>query len=182
MAAGQRPKDGDSLGEQWVRAWERQGWAESAPAVATVLALFEAHRQLTNRIDRALRPVGLTLARFEVLTHLLLADGQTQHVTGLADALQVHPTSISSALDRLAAEGLVVRAGDVADGRRVLARLTASGRARTRRAVAILRESVLLDLGLSAEHTATLLRVLGALRVNAGDFVPDGARPPARSA
>ena len=183
MGAAQRAgNDGDGLEDQWLRAWERRGWAGSAASVAVVLALFEAHRGLTNRIDRALRPVGLTFARFEVLTHLLLADGRPQHVTGLASALQVHPTSISSALDRLEADGLAVRLGDESDHRRVLARLTPLGRSRARRAATVLRASVLTDLGLSADETATLLRVLGSLRANAGDFVPDGARPHARSA
>ena len=78
---------GGGLSDRWVHSWEQRGWAESASAVATVLALFEAHRRLTNRIDRALRPIGLTLARFEVLTRLVLAEGPTQNVTALATAV-----------------------------------------------------------------------------------------------
>ncbi len=173
---------GDELSDRWVRSWEQRGWGESAPAVATVLALFEAHRGLTNRIDRALRPLDLTLARFEVLTRLVLAGGPLQNVTGLATALQVHPTSVSSALDRLEADELVVRRDDAADRRRVLVELTDRGRRRVEQAVAVLGDRVLSDLGLTDDSTATLLRVLASLRANAGDFVPDGARPHARSA
>ena len=94
MRAGAEP---ESLDEMWTRAWDRRGWPAGGRGAATVLALFAAQRMLTNRIDRALRPAGLTLARFEVLAVLAHADGRPVHVTGLADALQVHPTSVSSA-------------------------------------------------------------------------------------
>jgi DNA-binding MarR family transcriptional regulator len=179
MAAG--VPAGDRLDDQWVAAWRSRGWGASATGVGTVLALFEVHRLLTNRIDRALRPIGLTLARFEVLTLLLHADGQPLHVSGLASALQVHATSVSSALDRLEVDRLVSREQDRSDHRRTLVRLTARGRERACRASALLRSQVLSDLGLSDEATATLLRVLGSMRANAGDFVPT-VSPRARSA
>lgn len=179
MAAG--VPAGDRLDEQWVAAWRSRGWGASATGVGTVLALFEVHRLLTNRIDRVLRPVGLTLARFEVLTLLLHADGQPLHVSGLASALQVHATSVSSALDRLEADDLVGREQDPADHRRILVRLTACGREQAHRASALVRTQVLANLGLSDDATATLLRVLGSMRANAGDFVP-AVSPRARSA
>ncbi|MFN8172388.1 MAG: MarR family transcriptional regulator [Candidatus Nanopelagicales bacterium] len=179
MRAGAEP---ESLDEMWTRAWDRRGWPAGGRGAATVLALFAAQRMLTNRIDRALRPAGLTLARFEVLAVLAHADGRPVHVTGLADALQVHPTSVSSALDRLEGDGLVERAVDPDDARRILVRLTDHGRDRLDGASSTLRADVLGDLGLTRSDTATLIRVLGSLRANAGDFVPATAAPRARSA
>ena len=94
----------------------------------------------------------------------------------------MHPTSVSSALDRLEAAGLVERAVDPDDARRVLVRLTDHGRDRLDGASSTLRADVLGDLGLTRSDTATLIRVLGSLRANAGDFVPATAAPRARSA
>ena len=46
----------------------------------------------------------------------------------IGERLMVHPTSVTNAIDRLEAQGLVKRLPDAADRRRTLAELTATGK------------------------------------------------------
>ena len=88
----------------------------------------------------------------------------------MGERLQVHPTSVTSIVDRLEAAGHVVRRRHPEDGRAVLAEITESGRAVVEQATA---ELVNAEFAL-AEVPAADLRELSALlrpvRQRAGDF------------
>jgi DNA-binding MarR family transcriptional regulator len=88
----------------------------------------------------------------------------------MGQRLQVHPTSVTSIVDRLEAAGLVVRRPHPQDGRAVLAEITEAGRAVVEAATADL---VGADFGLGALDTDALRQVselLRPVRQAAGDF------------
>jgi DNA-binding MarR family transcriptional regulator len=82
----------------------------------------------------------------------------------------VHPTSVTNIINRLEAQGLVVRRPNPADGRGTLAEITAGGRELVERATADLMEA---DFGLGGYDKGQLEEMFGmlrGLRVTAGDF------------
>jgi DNA-binding MarR family transcriptional regulator len=88
----------------------------------------------------------------------------------MGERLQVHPTSITSIIDRLESAGLVVRRRHPEDGRAVLAEITEEGRAVVQRATADL---VAAEFGLEAlgeESLRALSELLRPVRKSAGDF------------
>jgi DNA-binding MarR family transcriptional regulator len=90
----------------------------------------------------------------------------------MGDRLQVHPTSVTSIIDRLEASGHVVRRRHPTDGRTTLAEITSSGRELTEAATADL---VAADFGLgslSASELDSLTTLLRPVRIAAGDFSP----------
>ena len=88
----------------------------------------------------------------------------------IGSRLQVHPTSVTNAVDRLEAAGLVERSPHPEDGRAVLVSLTDAGRERAGVATEILNREVFLDPGVSQRKVQSLIKLLGELRSNAGDF------------
>ncbi|MDQ1246781.1 MAG: hypothetical protein QG597_1149 [Actinomycetota bacterium] len=97
----------------------------SGRAVAT--DLIQLQRLLTTRIDRLLRQHRLTMARFEILRVLGFSRQQKMTVTGLGRVLQVHSTSVTSAVDLLDTDVLIRREAGAHYRREVLAFLTALG-------------------------------------------------------
>jgi DNA-binding MarR family transcriptional regulator len=88
----------------------------------------------------------------------------------MGERLQVHPTSVTSIVDRLEAQGLVHRVKHPTDGRAVLAEITEEGRALVERATADL---VTAEFGVGALDADGLDRLSGLLkpvRLAAGDF------------
>ena len=47
--------------------WERRGWADAAPGMAAVTSLMRAQQIVAARVDAALKPFGVTFARYELL-------------------------------------------------------------------------------------------------------------------
>ena len=96
----------------------------------------------------------------------------------------VHPTSVTNAIDRLEAGGLVRRVPDEVDRRRTLAELTDAGRDVVREATAALQDNDFFLDGSSVEDAERLYALLRRTRAAAGDFpdLPDstaelGGRP-----
>jgi DNA-binding MarR family transcriptional regulator len=151
------------------RHWEARGWADAAPAMAAVTSVMRAQQLLLARIDEVLRPLELTFARYELLMVLEFSRTGALPLGKLGERLQVHPTSVTSAVDRLEREGLVVREEHPTDRRAKLATITEAGRTLAKEATARLNETVFTDPGLTADEQATLVDVLGRLRERAGD-------------
>jgi DNA-binding MarR family transcriptional regulator len=72
----------------------------------------------------------LPLAEFDVLFQLALSDGQRLRMNELADCVLLSRAGITRLVDRLVADGLVVRLKCVSDARGAFAALTDSGRTR----------------------------------------------------
>jgi DNA-binding MarR family transcriptional regulator len=153
------------------RQWVAHGWAEAADGMAMVTSLVRVQQLLLERIDAVLRPLGLTFARYEVLRLLSFSSAGAMPMTRMGSLLQVHPTSVTSAVDRLEAQGFVSRSRRETDRRVVLATITDAGRAVVDEATAGLNASVFDNPGLPASELADLPRLLGLLRAGAGDRV-----------
>ena len=84
--------------------------------------------------------------------------------------LQVHPTSVTNAVDRLEAAGLAARRPHPSDGRTVLVEITPAGRELVPEAVAALNEHVFSRPGFGQEDLTALAGILTRFRRQAGDF------------
>jgi DNA-binding MarR family transcriptional regulator len=152
------------------RLWEAHGWPEAADGMAAVTSVMRAQQIMQARVDQVLRPLGLTFARYELLMLLHFSRRGSLPVNKASRRLQVHPTSVTNAVDRLEAAGLVERLPHPTDGRATLVQITGSGRETGLRATAALNAAVFAQPGLSARRTRTLVSVLEEFRRNAGDF------------
>ena len=153
--------------------WVDRGWADAAPGMALVLELAQVHHVLIERIQEILRPFDITFARFEVLRALSFRPAGRDTISALGDCLQVHSTSVSSAVDLLEKQGLARRVEHDRDRRRVYVVITAQGKARVDEATAVLTERLFADLGLSKRQMVQLWAVLRSFRLNSGDFTPN---------
>jgi DNA-binding MarR family transcriptional regulator len=152
------------------RQWRSHGWSDAAEGMAAVTSLMRAHQLMLARVDGVLRPLELTFARYEVLMLLLFSRTGSLPLNVVGARLQVHPTSVTSAVDRLEAQGLVRRLRHPTDRRAVLAELTDSGRGLAQDATRVLNEQVFAEVGLEPADLATLISVVRKLRQGAGDF------------
>lgn len=164
-----RTLDSDPI-EEARRQWIERGWEAAADGMAAVTSIVRAQQIVLQRIDTALRPFDLTFARYEILTLLSFTKRGSLPMTRMGALLQVHPTSVTSAVDRLESQGLVERLPHPTDRRAVLASITEAGRARALAATAALNGQVFEQLGITEHQINQLRTVLRAMRANAGDF------------
>jgi DNA-binding MarR family transcriptional regulator len=151
------------------RQWVAHGWADAADGMAMVTSVVRAQQLLMERIDAVLRPRGLTFARYEVLRLLSFAREAAMPMSRLGSLLQVHPTSVTSAVDRLVAQGFVERVRSEADKRVVRAVLTEAGREAVEEATAALNGQVFQAPGLPGGEVRELTDRLTTLRSGLGD-------------
>ncbi len=118
----------------------------------------------------SLRPFGLTFARYEVVMLLSFSTRGSLPLGKIGERLQVNAASVTNAVDRLEAQGLVVRRPNPRDGRGTLAAITAKGRRLAARATVAMNAEVFSDLGLDPPALEDLFGALGQLRRSAGDF------------
>jgi DNA-binding MarR family transcriptional regulator len=154
----------DEAARQWSRRWQ------GVPQMHAVTSLMRVQQLVLGRLDAILRPHGLTFARYEALVLLTFSSRGSLPLGKMGERLQVHPTSVTSIVDRLERAGLVVRRPHPEDGRAVLAEITAEGRSLVEQATADL---VGADFGLGALDEAglrALSELLRPVRKAAGDF------------
>ena len=166
---GRSPLGFDPIDEA-RRQWVAHGWTDAADAMAVVTSVIRVEQIVMGRIDALLKPEGLTFARYELLVLLDFSRKGAMPLGKIGARLQVHPASVTNAVDRLEAQGLVERVAHPDDGRATLATITSTGRRRVRRATAVLNEAVFSDLGWSERDLRDLFRILRKLRRGAGDF------------
>jgi DNA-binding MarR family transcriptional regulator len=152
------------------RQWQVHGWTEAADGMAAVTSVFRAQQIYLARIDAVLRPLGLTFARYEVLMLLLFSRAGALPLSKVGARLQVHPTSITNAVNRLEEQGLISRVPHPTDGRTTLAEITLAGRGLAEKATAAINRAVFERPGLDAAGVTALIEVLQALRQGEGDF------------
>ena len=155
--------------------WVRHGWTDAADGMAMVTSVVRVHQLLMERVEAVLRPLDLTFARYEVLRLLSFAQSGSppgsMPMTRLGSLLQVHPTSVTSAVDRLVRQGYAERLRRESDRRVVLASLTDAGRDVVEQATAGLNAHVFEGPGLPAPDVLRLTDLLGQVRAAAGDHV-----------
>ncbi|WP_234356311.1 MarR family winged helix-turn-helix transcriptional regulator [Blastococcus sp. Marseille-P5729] len=150
--------------ENWQRTWG------DATHMRLATSIMRVQQLLINAYDEALRPHGLTFARFEALALLRFSRNGALPMKVIGDRLQVHPTSVTNIVERLSAADLVQRQRNPKDGRGVLAVLTDRGREVVEAAAADL---MAMDFGLAALEDGQITSVvtaLSTLRRSAGDF------------
>lgn len=145
------------------RQWEAHGWADAAPGMAALTSVIRAQQVVLARVDEQLGPFGLTFARYELLRLLAFTRHGELPLGKLGQRLQVHPTSITSAVNRLETQGFVERRAHPTDGRTTLAAITDAGRDVVERATEVLNREVFTDIGLSPREITQLRRLLGRL-------------------
>ena len=99
---------------------------DAAPGMAAVTSVMRAQQILQARVDDVLRPFGLTFARYEVLMLLHFTSRGSLPIK-MGERLQVHPTSITNAVDRLERPGWSRRPHPT-DGRATLVEISGAGR------------------------------------------------------
>lgn len=152
------------------RQWVEHGWSDAADGMAAVTSIVRAQQILLARIDEQLRDLDLTFARYELLMLLHFSREGRLPLNVVGSRLQVHPTSVTSAVDRLERQGFVQRSPHPTDRRTKLAEITAAGRDRVLQATDRLNATVFADPGLSSSQVDHLVDVLRELRRGAGDF------------
>lgn len=128
-----------------------------------LLQLLQVARVQQDRLEEALRQVGLSRAKMEALSQLVRA-GDPMPLRALADGQRCVPSNMTTLVDRLESEGLVRRVDDPADRRSVRAELTPLGRelaAAGAEAHARVQEEFASSL--SPSDLSTLQRILGSL-------------------
>jgi len=139
--------------------------------MATVTSIMRVQQIFLARAEHVLRPLGLTFARYETLRLLAFSREGSLPLGKVGERLQVHPGSVTNAIDRLEQQGLVRRQPHPTDGRTTLAEITARGRKLTEEATEALNTKVFASMGLSAREMDDLFDILRKIRHGSGDFV-----------
>jgi len=156
--------------EEAARQWRAHGWGDAADGMAAVTSVMRAQAIMLARAEAVLRPLGLSFARYELLTLLSFTRRGTLPMAQAGTLLQVHPTSITNAVQRLEKAGLVRREPHPGDGRAVLIQITEQGRGLAAEATKHINADLFTQLGLPDHLLRTLFSVLRDLRREAGDF------------
>jgi DNA-binding MarR family transcriptional regulator len=152
------------------RQWTEHGWGDAADGMAMVTSVMRVQQILLKRVDVALRPLDLTFARYEILMLLSFTRSGSMPMKRVGSRLQVHPTSVTSAVDRLEAQLLVERRSHPSDRRAVLAAITDLGRTTAKEATIAMNRDVFEQPGLTPREIKDLTRILRSMRAGAGDF------------
>lgn len=139
-------------------------------AMNAVTNIMRVQQILQAAVDEALRPHGLTFARYEALVLLSFSQRGSLPMRMMGERLQLHPTSITNIVDRLEADGLVRRLRHPSDRRTTLVEITGPGRDLLGPATeAVMGEDFGL-VGLSRADAESLSTLLTGVRRAAGDF------------
>jgi len=145
-----------------VRKRGRKGTRRPA-ADALVFSFLSAADAVEARLEAALSPTGLSLAKLAVL-HFLADANEALPLSDLAARQHCVRSNITQLVDRLEKDGLVRRRPDPEDRRSVLAELTPAGQhahAKGVRALAEAQRAIVKVL--KAGETASLQNALSAL-------------------
>lgn len=154
----------DRAGDLWEEHFGDAGAMRLATSVMRVQQL------MIGALDAALKPFGLTFSRYEVLVLLHFSQHGSLPLSKIGERLMVHPTSVTSAIDRLEAQGYVERVPDEEDRRRTLARLTSEGRATVKKATEAVSAIDFAVTGLTERQQDDAYQLLRRLRKSSGDF------------
>jgi DNA-binding MarR family transcriptional regulator len=138
--------------------------------MAAVTSVMRVQQILLSAVDGALRPHGLTFARYEALVLLTFSRTGRLPMRVMGERLQLHPTSVTNIVDRLQADWLVRRIPHPTDRRATLVEITDTGSDLLEKATKSVTAIDFGLTGLSAEQETQLTELLGKVRKAAGDF------------
>lgn len=148
-------------------------WTERigpAGTMAAVTSVMRVQQILLSAVDAALRPHGLTFARYEALVLLDFSRRGLLPMRVMGERLQLHPTSVTNIVDRLEGDGLVRRIPHPTDRRATLVEITEAGQNRVEQATKSVTEVDFGLQGLTTDQEAQLTELLGLVRRAVGDF------------
>ena len=105
-----------------------------------LFAVLHAASTLETRVEEQLEEVGLSLPKLAALHHLSQS-GDSLPLGQLAERLACVKSNVTQLVDRLEADGLVVRAADPNDRRSRLAVITESGKSAYERGIQIQQQA-----------------------------------------
>jgi len=141
-------------------------WAnrDVADAMAAATSVMRAQQIVLTTADNALRPLGLTFARFEALKLLAFSRGGSLPLGKMGVRLMVHPTSVTNTVDRLEAQGFVERQPHPTDRRTTLAAITTEGREVVEKATKVLDDTEYAMSPLTKAEQRQLVALITKLR------------------
>ena len=148
----------------WDERWER-----GAP-MAAATSIMRAQQIVLARVDDALKPHGLTFARYEALVLLTFSRTGSLPLGKMGERLMIHPTSVTNIVDRLERQGLVKRTPHPTDRRTTLCEITDEGRGVCAAATDAVVEIDIGIAGLSDREADQLTRLLAKMRKASGDY------------
>ncbi|RZS39000.1 DNA-binding MarR family transcriptional regulator [Herbihabitans rhizosphaerae] len=146
---------------------ERIGPSDTMAAVTSIMRVQQI---VQSAVDGALKPHGLTFARFEALVLLTFSRKGSLPMRVMGERLQLHPTSVTNIVDRLEADGLVQRMPHPTDRRTTLAEITDAGRQRQVEAARAVTDIDFGLRGLTTRQKSQLFDLLARVRKTSGDF------------
>jgi DNA-binding MarR family transcriptional regulator len=136
---------------------------DRAPGALAAQLIGSLH-SVQARLEAALEPLGLSIAKFGILSKLVAA-GEPLPLSTLAERMACVRSNVTQLVDRLEADKLVRRVSDPGDRRSIRADLTREGRALHAAAAKKVEEAEReIFSGLPREQKDTLLELLGALK------------------
>ena len=140
--------------------------------MSATTSIMRVHQLVIAQVDDALRPFGLTFARYEALVLLAFSRQGALPLGKMGDRLMLHPTSVTNIVDRLEHQGLVERTAHPTDRRTTLASITGDGRRVVGKATEAVSSTGFGLAALTDDELDQLTALLRKVRVAAGDF-PD---------
>ncbi|MYW92767.1 MarR family transcriptional regulator [Amycolatopsis rubida] len=141
-----------------------------AGTMAAVTGVMRVQQIIQSAVDGALKPHGLTFARYEALVLLTFSRNARLPMRVMGERLQLHPTSVTNIVDRLERDGLVKRVPHPTDRRTTLVEITEEGRALRETATAAVTGIDFGLTGLTGRQVEQLTELLTKVRKSAGDF------------
>ncbi|MGI8815541.1 MAG: MarR family winged helix-turn-helix transcriptional regulator [Pseudonocardia sp.] len=141
-----------------------------AGTMAAVTSIMRVQQILLSAADAALRPHGLTFARYEALVLLTFARRGSLPMRVMGERLQLHPTSVTNIVDRLESDSLAQRSPHPTDRRATLVSITEAGGSRMTDATKALTDIDFGLVGLTGRQAEQLSELLERVRRAAGDF------------
>lgn len=163
------PKPTDPIAEarrQWIAHWGKNPTA----SMTAVTSIMRVQQILLTRLNLLLSPYDLTFPRYEALMILYLSRQGRLPLGKIGKRLQVHPTSVTSLIDRLEKQGYVVREPHDTDRRTILAAITPRGRDAAALATVGLNDARFATAPLTDADLATLTQTLLPLRADEDGF------------
>jgi DNA-binding MarR family transcriptional regulator len=151
--------------------WLGRHWDEAAGGMAIVTSVMRVQQIFAGQVEAVLKPFDLTFARYEVLMLLDFSRSGQLPLGKIGERLQVHPASVTNAVDRLELDGLVTRTPNPSDGRSTLASISPAGRVLAASASAALNEHVFANVALTASEQGEAFQLLALIRHAADDYI-----------
>jgi DNA-binding MarR family transcriptional regulator len=139
-------------------------------AMAAVTNVMRVQQIIQSAVDGALRPHGLTFARYEALVLLSFSRRNSLPMRVMGERLQLHPTSVTNIVDRLEKDSLVRRTSHPTDRRTTLVAITEAGKKLVTAATQSVTDIEFGLHGLTGKQTEQLTELLTKVRHAAGDF------------